>query len=484
VCQSDPYGVLSHSSQTGGAGGRYPERIVKGMEHDHRPQRSPAVPPRRRRWRRASRALLACLLVLAAARATAPTPPADAPGEGQPSVAETVVVAIASGADDAEEFLAPSLHRPELWPAGYTFVDSGDLELGFDPTHGPQLVGLRFVDVEVPPGATIERATVTFTADGASDGPLTLRVFGQRSGSAEAFVGSPDGSGTRDLSTRPGTETVMTWTITERWSSGARYATPDLGPIVQEIVDGGDWQEGAALVVFFETTGEETYRRAFSFEGARGDAERVARLQVEYSAPADEVELAPSPRDPVEPALPEPEAEVEEPDLPEPEVVEPAPEPVAPEPVAPEPELVEPVAPEPEEPVAPEPVAPEPEVVEPTPEPTVPGPQPIGDHRFELTPGPGSSVTGILILRSAAGTSSIEIELDDALAESARFRIRSGTCEAPGAVLTELLELGAGGRSASADVGVAGSALRLGGFIVEGAVARTGAPLTCTPLAP
>jgi hypothetical protein len=420
------------------------------VEHVHRPQRDPAA--RRRPWR-TSGALSACLVALAAAAAQAQTPPADAPGEGRPSVAETVVVAIASGADDAEEFLAPSLHRPELWPAGYTFVDSGDLELGFDPTHGPQLVGLRFVDVEVPPGATIERATVTFTADGASDGSLTLRVYGQRSGSAEAFVGSPDGSGTRDLSTRPGTETVMTWTITERWSSGQRYATPDLGPIVQEIVDGGDWQEGAALVVFFETTGEETYRRAFSFEGARGDAERVARLQVEYSAPADEVDLAPSPRDPVEPALPEPE-------------------------------VVEPVAPEPEEPVAPEPVAPEPEVVEPTPEPTVPGPQPIGDHRYELTPGPGSSVTGILILRSAAGTSSIEIELDDALAESARFRIRSGTCEAPGAVLTELLELGAGGRSASADVGVAGSALRLGGFIVEGAVARTGAPLTCTPLAP
>jgi hypothetical protein len=247
---------------------------------------------------------------------------------------------------------------------------------------------------------------------------------------------------------------------------------------VQEIVDGGDWQEGAALVVFFETTGEETYRRAFSFEGARGDAERVARLQVEYSAPADEVELAPSPRDPVEPALPEPEAEVEEPDLPEPEVAEPAPEPVAPEP-----EDVEPVAPEPEEPAAPEPVAPEPEVVEPSPEPTVPGPQPVVGHRYELTPGPGSSVTGILVLRSAAGTSSIEIELDDALAESARFRIRSGTCEAPGPVLIELFELGAGGRSAGADVGVAGSALRLGGFIVEGAMARTGAPLTCTPLA-
>jgi hypothetical protein len=149
---------------------------------------------------------------------------------------------------------------------------------------------------------------------------------------------------------------------------------------------------------------------------------------------------APAPRDPLESAPPVAEPEAEEPHLAETEVAAPSPEPAAREPV------------------------------------------PVVGHRFALTLGPGSSVTGILILESAAGSSSVAIELDDGSpnppgsasgAERARhpvpFRRNSSSWARA---------LGQCRRRRG------GWARRLGGFVVEGVVTRTGDPLTCTPLAP
>jgi hypothetical protein len=190
---------------------------------------------------------------------------------------------VVRGEDDAEEFLAPSALDAERWPTSYTFVTSSDLELGYDPSHTHQLVGVRFDSIGVPPGSRITSAEVTFTADGRSEGDLVLGVWAERSPSGASFVEDEDGVGSGGLSSRPRTTASTRWSIDERWASGTRYATPDLSALVQEVVDLEGWGSDSALVLLFEAVAlDTTFRRAFAFEGSGEDLDRVARLHLDH----------------------------------------------------------------------------------------------------------------------------------------------------------------------------------------------------------
>jgi hypothetical protein len=147
-----------------------------------------------------------------------------------------VGVTVAPG-DDAEEFLGPSRADAARWPAGFTFVSSSDLELGYDPSHTDQLVGIRFTDLGVPAGSRIAFAEVVFTADGPSDGRLRLMIDAERAAAAAGFVEDEAGEPTEALSSRTRTSSSLTWELEEAWRGGDRYTTPDLSAIVQEVVD-------------------------------------------------------------------------------------------------------------------------------------------------------------------------------------------------------------------------------------------------------
>ena len=71
---------------------------------------------------------------------------------------ETIEVRISSTSDDGEE----------RFSNGNTFLPSTDLELGNerDPVNPlGQFVGMRFASVEIPPGSTINDASIQFTVD-------------------------------------------------------------------------------------------------------------------------------------------------------------------------------------------------------------------------------------------------------------------------------------------------------------------------------
>jgi chitodextrinase len=87
----------------------------------------------------------------------------------------TLSVLVASSTDDAEQRVS----------SGAMKLASSDLELILDKTR-EQIVGLRFVGVDVPRGATIESAHVQFTADEAHSEPTSLVIHGEASGDAAA----------------------------------------------------------------------------------------------------------------------------------------------------------------------------------------------------------------------------------------------------------------------------------------------------------
>ncbi len=168
-----------------------------------------------------------------------------------PEGATTLDVSIAASSNDAEEKLAGTVNR-----------SSAALELAFNKTS--QTVGLRFLSVSIPRGATIVDAHVQFQASKTSSSVVGLTIEGQAADDPRAFT-----SAAFDISTRSRTTADISW-IPEPWTTlnerGPKQRTPNLAAVVQEIVNRPMWS-GGALVLIISGSGSGK-RVAAAFDGA------------------------------------------------------------------------------------------------------------------------------------------------------------------------------------------------------------------------
>ncbi len=175
---------------------------------------------------------------------------------------ETIEVRISNGSDDAEERISGSVSR-----------SSSDLELVFD-AGGDQLVGLRFVGVNIPSGATITNAYVQFKADEINSENTNLVIHAQATDNASEFK-----STSLNISSRPKTTSSVIWSPPS-WNikglAGADQKTPDLASVIQEVINRPGWTSGNVLALIITGTGERT---AESYEG---DAAGAPLLHVSY----------------------------------------------------------------------------------------------------------------------------------------------------------------------------------------------------------
>ena len=133
-------------------------------------------------------------------------------------------------------------------------VTSSDLELGTDG-GGYNTVGIRFLDLPMPQGATILSADIQFTSDddNSVDNGVTnnesVIIVGHDHDDSPVF-NTADGSLTGDGAGVPPldqTSASVTWSVPP-WGgnsiTGPNQLTPNLSSIVQEIVDRPGWQAG------------------------------------------------------------------------------------------------------------------------------------------------------------------------------------------------------------------------------------------------
>ena len=175
-----------------------------------------------------------------------------------------------------ERVVANPLDDVEELPSGRLLYTLRSLHLG--GTNGSlRRVGMRF-PVSLPRGAQIVSAYVQFTARTTSALPGDLQLRVEASDDAAPFSPLPF-----ELTNRTLSQTVVTWTPAD-WNyaggSGLAERTPDLAPLVQELVDRPTWRARrghVALVI------EGTTERAI--ESTRGAALRAPQLVVEYVLP-------------------------------------------------------------------------------------------------------------------------------------------------------------------------------------------------------
>ncbi|MEM9985882.1 MAG: hypothetical protein AAF804_12400, partial [Bacteroidota bacterium] len=152
-----------------------------------------------------------------------------------------VEVVITQPQGDAEE------HGAGSTTPGVVDLNSTDLELGM---MGTGMVGLRFTGVPIPSGARIVSAYLQFTCDEVGNS-----VGGALSISAEASPNpAPFSFWPRDLSSRLKLTQVVHWTNLAPWERsgaiGVAQRSPDLGSLVQSLIDQPSWNSGQALALF------------------------------------------------------------------------------------------------------------------------------------------------------------------------------------------------------------------------------------------
>ena len=168
---------------------------------------------------------------------------------------------VSTGNDDAEQSSSGSVN-----------LSSSDLELVQESST--QTIGIRFQNVSIPPEATIVKAWVQFQADESHSGTTSLTFAAQASANPATFSSS---SGS--ISSRPRLTETVSWSP-PAWSTGSQgpaQQTPNLAPVIQQVVDQQNWTSGNSLVIIITGSGK---RVAESYNGSSSAA---ALLHVEYA---------------------------------------------------------------------------------------------------------------------------------------------------------------------------------------------------------
>ena len=131
-------------------------------------------------------------------------------------------------------------------------IDSGssDLEMPYDDggfPGDPQLIGIRFQNVGIPAGVTIESAYIQFTADNENltGNTVNLAIWGWKEPNPKRF-----GSAAYIISTAPRTSAVAKWSNLPDWTSGqANLAsrTSDISNVIEELVNQAGWVSGNSI---------------------------------------------------------------------------------------------------------------------------------------------------------------------------------------------------------------------------------------------
>ena len=145
----------------------------------------------------------------------------------------TLVVPVAASSDDCNRYDTTGFDffDTSLYP---DFPDSVKIE-----------VGMRFLNITIAQGATINNAYVSLRA-----------IVTQTPSSSPTIIKGQDADTTVTFSTysnfdsRPRTTEAVAWTLPSPWTVDTVYNSPDIKAISQTIVNRAGWVSGNSMVIF------------------------------------------------------------------------------------------------------------------------------------------------------------------------------------------------------------------------------------------
>lgn len=122
-------------------------------------------------------------------------------------------------------------------------------------------VGFRFENIPLLRNATVSEAYLQFTAVESDSGRTTLTIGAELSPNSR-----PLKLERCSLSCRPVTKSRVTWILTP-WAGGHVYRSPDLAPMIKEILAQSDWRPGSSLALFVQVAGDGRFILTYDKDG-------------------------------------------------------------------------------------------------------------------------------------------------------------------------------------------------------------------------
>ncbi|NMH58957.1 PilC/PilY family type IV pilus protein [Alteromonas ponticola] len=184
------------------------------------------------------------------------------------AVSPEIITSTANGNDDAHEI------------NGSVSLSSSNIKLS-DGTR-EVLAGMRFTNLNIPQGATITSAYIRFTSGGLNFPATRLAIRGELTGDSAAFSNASN-----NLSSRNKTANEIVWDSDNVFPlSEEIITTPDLGSVVQEVVDQGAWCGGQAMSILITGNSSDSgsSRKVKSYDQGEGGSPQLVVTYDETTA--------------------------------------------------------------------------------------------------------------------------------------------------------------------------------------------------------
>lgn len=205
---------------------------------------------------------------------------------GQQVAADAVALVLAEGPPNLTVNIAQESDDAGRHAVGCSFwIEHPEIYLDYCTNGTPIISGFRYSGVQIPNNAIVTRAHLLFQIDGPYDTHMLLRFYGEKHPASPTFSSANKPEDRTSL-----TNERIIWFVppSDLWpGSGGKRFSPDLAPVVQEIIDIPGWQQGGRTLTFIvrpdpSLPGTE-YRRVMAYERSPGGGTHSARLLVWYT---------------------------------------------------------------------------------------------------------------------------------------------------------------------------------------------------------
>jgi len=149
-------------------------------------------------------------------------------------------------------------------------------ELTFNDSYN-EYIGMRFNNVAIPQGATIQDAYLDFTAyQNRTGGGAAFTISAANEGDPGDFSSYPR----YFLRDKPKTASVR-WDNIPSWYKNSTYQSPSIQPVIQQLVNRGDWRANNSMMLIVSAMNGN--RGAYTYHGKPSGA---ARLVIRYQGNA------------------------------------------------------------------------------------------------------------------------------------------------------------------------------------------------------